>query len=226
MKLFRVLSPIILTATILFSLCCALRADDTAAPMCLEELIGQLRLNNPQIKQAKQNYIADKAAVPQATVLNNPQVGFVETPIPESPLNLYKSEGLYYTLTQSFSFPGKKHLAGGIAEAQADIAQTQVDILALQLTAQLKNDFYQLLVLQKQFGINQENIQRLEQIKQIAKVKYANNAAAYVDYLNAQVTESSAENDQFALQKQIDTMRKDNKHAYRTRSLNPAYSKR
>jgi outer membrane protein TolC len=61
--------------------------------------------------------------------------------------------------------------------------------------------------LQRQLQINKDNIERLEGIKKIAKVRYANNAAAYEDYLNAQVEQSSAENDQFAIQRQIDTVR-------------------
>ncbi|MGA2090552.1 MAG: TolC family protein [Endomicrobiales bacterium] len=200
--------PLVFIATVfLFSQKTFAAPDSQIPPLSLGELTEQLHLNNPQLKQAQQNYFAEKAAIPQATALNNPQLGIIESPIPPNSLLIDQAAGLSYTLTQSFSFPGKKHLAGRIAEAQADIAQTVVDALSLQLIAQLKNDFYQLLVLQEQSEINQENIQRLEQIKQIAKVKYANSAAAYVDFLNAQVSKSSAENDQFALQRQIDTAR-------------------
>jgi cobalt-zinc-cadmium efflux system outer membrane protein len=175
--------------------------------MSLDELVEQMRQNNPQLKQAEQNYFAAKAVVPQVTAWNNPQVGLIQNPIPGSPFNLGQSQGFNYTLTQSFSFPGKKRLAGDIAEDQANIVKTQENNLYLQLLAQLKNGFYQLLVLQRQSDANQDNIKRLEQIKQIAKVRYSNNAAAYVEYLNAQVARSSAENDEFALQRQIDTAR-------------------
>jgi outer membrane protein, heavy metal efflux system len=175
--------------------------------MSLDELTEQLRLNNPQLKEAEQNYVAAKAMVPQVTAWNNPQVGVSQNPLPGSHLYPGQSQEFSYTLTQSFSFPGKKRLAGGITEDQAGIIKTQGNGLYIQLLAQLKNVFYQILVLQRQSEVNQDNIRRLEQIKQVAKVRYANNAAAYVDYLNAQVTQSSAENDQFALQRQIDTAR-------------------
>lgn len=176
-------------------------------PLELDELIAIMRANNPQIKQAQQNYIAARAVVPQVLAFNNPLVGLIENPIPGSPVNLGKSTGFSYTITQSFPFPGKKGLAGDIAEYQADFTKTQIDSLYLQLLMQLKANFYQMLVLKRQSEINRENIQRLEQIKQTAKVRYANNAAAFVDFLNAQVAQSSAENDQFALQRQIDTVR-------------------
>ena len=60
-------------------------------------------------------------------------------------------------------------MAGDIAEDQANIAKTQENGLYLQLLAQLKNVFYQLLVLQRQSKMNEDNIQRLEQIKQLQK---------------------------------------------------------
>jgi outer membrane protein, heavy metal efflux system len=190
-------------------ICIAQYADTSSniPAMSLDELAEQLRLNNPQLKEAEQNYVAAKAIVPQVTAWNNPQVGVSQNPLPGSHLYPGQSQEFSYTLTQSFSFPGKKRLAGGITEDQASIIKTQENGLYIQLLAQLKNVFYQILVLQHQSEVNEENIKRLEQIKQVAKVRYANNAAAYVDYLNAQVTQSSAENDQFALQRQIDTAR-------------------
>src|ERR1700693_3009637 len=96
---------------------CIAQHTDTSSDvpvMGLDELAEELRLNNPQLKQAEQNYIAAKAIVPQVTAWNNPQIGLIENPIPGSPVNVYKSEGFSYTLTQSFSFPGKKSLAGDI----------------------------------------------------------------------------------------------------------------
>lgn len=177
------------------------------APVTLDDLIDVLRQQNPQIEQLRQLQVAAQAAVPQALASANPQVGFIQNPIPSSPFRFGASEGFSYTLTQPFQFPGKKRLAADIAQDQADIAGTQVDALRVQLIGQLRATFYQLLALRHQERINAENIQRLEQIKKISKIRYANNAAAYVDYLNAQVAQSSAENDLFALRRQIETTR-------------------
>lgn len=173
----------------------------------LPELLDFLKQQNPQIEQAKQIHKAAQAAVPQATAWSNPQVGLIQTPVPSSPLRLGASQGFSYTLTQPFQLFGKKQLAGEIAQTQADAVGTQVAATEQQLKAQVKSTFYQLLAYEHQEHISQDNLQRLEQIKRISKVRYANNAAAYVDYLNAQVAQSSAQNDLFALQRQIDTTR-------------------
>ena len=185
------------------------RADELPGDtvLTLDQLLDQMRGHNPQLTQAKANYLAAKAAIPQAWAFDGPTISLSEGPMPGHPFNLNKSEGFNYGLSQSFLFPGKRELAGEIAKADAGVAYTGIDSTLLDLTSQLKTNFYQLLVLQKQLKIGQDNIERLEVIKKIAKVRYANNAAAYVDYLNAQVDQSSAENDQFALQRQIDTAR-------------------
>ena len=206
----RFVIPLLLLCLFLLPpICMGQHADAPSGvpAMSLGELVEQMQKNNPQLNQAEQSYVAAKSVVPQLMAWNNPQVGVSQNPLPGSRLYPGQSQSFSYTLTQSFSFPGKKHLAGDIAEDQASIVKTQANSLYLQLLAQLKNVFYQLLVLQRQSQVNQDNIKRLEQIKQVAKVRYANNSAAYVDYLNAQVAQSSAENDEFALQRQIDTAR-------------------
>jgi outer membrane protein TolC len=100
---------LILSLFLFTPVCIAKNADpSTDVPaMSLDELMEQLRLNNLQLKQAEQNYIAAKAIVPQVTAWNNPQVGLIENPIPGNPGNMNKSQGFSYTITQSFSFPGK-----------------------------------------------------------------------------------------------------------------------
>lgn len=176
---------------------------DTITPMSLADMIMEMKSHNPSIEQNKQYYAAAKAVIPQILAPNNPQIGFIENPIPGNPISIRKSQGLSYTLTQSFPFPGKKELAAKIADNQAESINTQTQSLEIQLESSIKIAYYQLQTLQHQSEINRQLIERLEQIKQIAKVRYSNNAAAYVDYLNAQVAQSSAKNDDFALQTQI-----------------------
>ena len=183
-----------------------LAAQGAEPALTLPELARLLQAN-PQIEQLRQLQKAAEANVPQALASANPQIGLIQNPIANNPLRIGQSQGFSYTYTQPFQFPGKKRLAADIAQDQADVAGTQVDVTRSQLLAQLKGTFYQLLALQHQIRINEDNIRRLDQIKSISKVRYANNAAGYVDYLNAQVTQSSAENDLFALKRQLDTTR-------------------
>ncbi|MCB5187595.1 TolC family protein [Methylobacillus caricis] len=169
--------------------------------MSLQQLAQELRARNPQFMQAEQGRLQIEAQIPQVLAWDRPMVGMEQTPIPHG--NLNRSQGMSYRLTQTMSFPGKKQLAADILQSQADSAGAQIDGLHVQLLAQLKNQYYQLLALQKQEQINQDTIERLGQVKQVAKVRYANNAAAFVDYMNAQVAQGSAENDIFQTRRQI-----------------------
>jgi outer membrane protein TolC len=171
----------------------------------LDQLIEELKHNNPQLAQAYQAYLAAQLQAPQVDVLPAPQFELLEQANTGGPFDFKRSSGFfaYPTFTQPFLWPGKQHLAGEIAKAEAEVVGRQYDSLVIQLVSQLKMSVYQLKALQDQLRFMNEDLQRLQQIKEVAKVRYANNASAYVDFLNAQVAASSLENDRFALQKQI-----------------------
>ena len=173
----------------------------------LADLVDELKRNNPQLEQAREEYLAAKLQAPQAQAIPGPQFSLMEQANTGGPFNFSRNSDFfaYYTLTQPVLWPGKLQLAGEIARAQAEVVGSQRNSLELQLVSQLKLTFYQLIALQDQLRFMDEDLQRLEQVKAVAKVRYANNAAAYVDFLNAQVSASSLENDRYALQKQIQT---------------------
>lgn len=180
-------------------------AADPAGGWSLEQLLAGLRQGNPQLVQAHQSYLAARLAVPQAEALPAPQFQLLEQANTGGPFDFNRNSGFYayFNFTQPLLWPGKRGLAADIARAQAEVVGRQYDSLELQLVSQLKLAYYQLLALQDQRRFMDEERQRLEQIKQVSQARYANNAAGYVDYLNAQVAAGSLENDRYALDRQI-----------------------
>ena len=189
-----------------------------AAPseLDLRQLWSELKLNNPQLAALRESYFAAKATVPQIAAPANPQVGLVWSGMPaNSPLALggantptsqYPngiSNNNAISFAQPFQFPGKKSLAADIADTNAEALLAQSESTYLQLGAQLSSLYYSALASQKQLTVLRESVTRLEMIKNVAKARYANNAAAYVEFLNAQVAQSAAEADQFALDRQL-----------------------
>jgi outer membrane protein TolC len=63
--------------------------------------------------------------------------------------------------------------------------------------------YYTALASQKQLQVLKESVMRLEMIKNVAKARYSSNAAAYVEFLNAQVSQSAAQADQFNVERQL-----------------------
>ena len=174
--------------------------------MDLRQLWNELKLNNPQLSSLRESYLSAKATVPQINAPANPQVGLVWSGMPaNSPLGLgganapspqYPngiSSNNSISIAQPFQFPGKKSLASDIANTNAEALLAQSESTYLQLGAQLSTLYYTALASQKQLQVLKESVMRLEMIKNVAKARYANNAAAYVEYLNAQVAQSAAQ---------------------------------
>ena len=186
------------------------------AEMDLRQLWSELKLNNPQLAALRESYLAAKATVPQIAAPANPQVGLVWSGMPaNSPFALGGanapssqfpngiSNNNAISIAQPFQFPGKKSLAADIADTNAEALLAQSESTYLQLGSQLSTLYYGALAAQKQLVVLKESVARLEMIKNVAKARYANNAAAYVEFLNAQVAQSAAEADQFALDRQL-----------------------
>jgi outer membrane protein TolC len=184
--------------------------------MDLRQLWNELKLNNPQLSSLREAYLSAKATVPQINSPANPQVGLVWSGMPvNSPFALGGanapsaanpggiSNNNSISIAQPFQFPGKKSLASDIANTNAEALLAQSESTYLQLGAQLSTLYYTALASQKQLQVLKESVMRLEMIKNVAKARYANNAAAYVEYLNAQVAQSAAQADQFNVERQL-----------------------
>lgn len=191
-------------------------APSGQARMDLRQLWNELKLNNPQLSSLRESYLSAKATVPQINAPANPQVGLVwsgmpvnspfglggaNAPSPGYPQGISQNNGISFT--QPFQFPGKKSLASNIADTNAEALLAQSESTYLQLGAQLSTLYYNALAAQKQLQVLKESVIRLEMVKNVAKARYANNASAYVEYLNAQVAQSAAEADQFNVERQL-----------------------
>lgn len=168
----------------------------------LADLIQELLTNNSQLRSATGTATAAQFGVEPAKALDNPSLNITQDPLRNNPLAVGTSTGMSWSFSQNLSWPGKKQLSGDIAQAQADYTKEQVNQLKAQLLGQLKTAWinWQQTTAQIQVATVQAN--RLEQIKAIVKLRYANNAAAYVDFINAQVTQAQIQNDILGLQRQ------------------------
>ena len=192
-------------------------ASSGPAEMDLRQLWAEMKLNNPQLASLRESYLSAKATVPQIAAPANPQVGLVwsgmptnspfalggaNTPTAQNPGGISNNNSI--SIAQPFQFPGKKSLASDIANTNAEALLAQSEATYLQLGAQLSSLFFNALASQKQLQVLRESVVRLEMIKNVAKARYSNNAAAYVEYLNAQVAQSAAQADQFNAERQLD----------------------
>lgn len=194
-------------------ICCAWigqgLAQNPPRDMDLRQLWSELKLNNPQLTALRENYLSAKAVAPQLAAPANPQLGLVWSGMPaNSPFalgtaNNSVSSNNAISIAQPFQFPGKKALASEIADTSAESLLAQSESSYLQLGAQLSTLYYSALSAQKQLQVSKEMVARFELIKNVSRSRYANNSAAYVEFLNTQVAQSAAIADQFNLEKQL-----------------------
>lgn len=200
----------ILLIFVLFNGCVNCEAKDvssekktsTAKDWTLSELVEALKENNPQLRSAIHTAKAVELGILPAQTLDNPTLNVTQDPLKNGPLNVNSSTGMTWGLSQNFPWPGKKRLAGEIVQAQADSTKEQVNQLKIQLIGQLKSTWINWQQTSAQIAITKSQVQRLEQIKEITKIRYANNAAAFSDYVNAQVAQSQLQTDLLGLERQ------------------------
>jgi len=184
-------------------------AQSSPKEMDLRQLWNELKISNPQLSALRESYLSAKATVPQIAAPANPQLGLVWSGMPiNSPLalgaaNNNMSGNNSISIAQPFQFPGKRGLAAEIADTSAESLLAQSESNYLQLGAQLSTLYYSALSAQKQLLVLKEMITRFELIKNVSRARYANNAAAYVEFLNTQVAQNAAIAEQFNLEKQL-----------------------
>lgn len=205
----KVLVNKVLSVALLFCCSCYSAANtvgDEKKPRSKEwtlpELVEILKENNPQLRSAAQAAKAVELGVLPAQTYDNPTLNVTQDPLKNGPFNVNSSTGMVWGLSQNFPWPGKKRLAGEIVQAQADSTKEQVNQLKTQLIGQLKSTWVNWQQMTAQIVITQTQVQRLEQIKEITKIRYANNAAAFSDYVNAQVAQSQLQTDLLSLERQ------------------------
>ena len=157
----------------------------------LPALVEELRRNNPQLRSSQGLALAAQYGVDPVAAPDNPTFSVTQSPIPGSPFAIGASQGMTWALSQNVYWPGKKRLAGEIAQAQADQAKLQVESLRVQITGQLKSAWISWQQNEAQRLLLLAQMERLDQIKRVTQTRYANNAAAYADFINAQVSQAS-----------------------------------
>jgi outer membrane protein TolC len=197
----------LLTSVVLGLAACHANADDGVAgsALSLPQLTQRLLQDNPQLRSAVGGAVAAQLGVSPARALDNPTFSVNQNGMQHNPLAVGTSTQTSWTYSQNILWPGKKSLAGDIVQAQANVSKEQVEYLKVQLLGQLQSTWVSWQQTNAQIRLSKAQADRLEQIKDIVKLRYANNTAAYVDFINAQVTQAQIKSDIIGLERQQQT---------------------
>ena len=154
--------------------------------LTLPELIQEALAKNPEIQAARKQWEASASRIAQARSLDDPTLQVQWWNAPES-FNLGRSQNTIIGLSQKFPFPGKLSLKEEVANRSAEITEQALRAKERDLTARVKQTYYDLFLAHKAIQIHHEQVDLLKQFFEIANARFRAGKGSQVDVLKAQV---------------------------------------
>jgi cobalt-zinc-cadmium efflux system outer membrane protein len=166
-----------------------LSVPSPAQELILDSLITEALRANPDLQAAKLRYEAFEAKVPQVGSLPDPAFKATASNLPidsrsfdETPMS-----GVELMLTQKVPFPGKLGLAKKTTRNLAQKTKQDYQSTKNFILSELRQNYYQLYLLQKSIKITERNKLLIEDFARIASIKYSVGKGIQQDVLKAQV---------------------------------------
>lgn len=193
--------PLLLTAWLAAS-GVALANEGVAIGGDVESLLAFARERHPEFAAMRHEAAAATARVEPAGALRDPMFGIElrDFATPDSGPNLLPARvgSTRYTVTQSLPWFGKRDLKRDIAAAGASEAEGRAAVVWTDLAWQIKQTYAQHHLHLASLRYGRENLGLLEQLEQIAQVRYAGGLVPQQDVIRAQ-TERTALRSELAM---------------------------
>jgi len=152
----------------------------------LQPLIQEALQNNPEVAAVRQQVLAMKERVPQARVLDDPEVKIQLWNTPES-LNITKTDTTIYGLAQRFPVPGLLSQQEDVAIHEAAQSEQRLAAKVLEITSSVTMAYYELFYTHKAVAVHHAQVKLLREFFKIANAKFKVGKGSQVDVLRAQV---------------------------------------
>jgi outer membrane protein TolC len=141
-----------------------------------------------------QQYQASLARINQAKAFAQPSLNY-DSDLQPSFFNFKNAGETYFGVSQPFEFPGKQSVRGKIASKESDELLAEIDLLKLDLTFQVKQAFFGLLLAQEKLSYTERNQELAQDFLEKAELKYEAGDVAQVEVLRAKVEAATAANE-------------------------------
>ncbi len=184
-------------------------STNAGEPVTLDDLIDAAVARNPAIKSAEERYKAQRARVPQARSLPDPEVssGWMGNITPYSVQqgdpSSYRSVGA----SEHFPYPGKLKLQGKIADRGAEAAWWKYEQTRRQVASDVKVAYYNYFYYTKAIEITEKDKDLLQKLASIAESLYRVGKGMQQDVFRAQVEVSRIDQKLIVLRQQQVTAR-------------------
>ncbi|MFM7737667.1 MAG: TolC family protein [Alphaproteobacteria bacterium] len=155
-------------------------------PARLPDLLREARDRNPSIAAADARARAAAAVPARVSALDDPTLGWEAWNFPGG-VKVGQADNNIFRLSQRLPFPGKRRLAGEMAERDADVARSDATASRLDVELELKTAFVAYWQAHANAGIYAREREILERFARTAEQRYATGEVPQADVLRAQV---------------------------------------
>ena len=112
-------------------------------PLRLDDVVAAAEAANPTIAGARERARAAAAMPARVSAWDDPTVSWESWNFPDS-FRLDHADNNIIRLSQKIPFPGKRGLAGAVAEREADVARGETEAVTLDITTAVKTAYWDL----------------------------------------------------------------------------------
>jgi len=149
-------------------------------------VIEEARQNNPEIQAARHRADAAAAIPERVSAYDDPTFAYEAFNTPES-LRLDRSDNNIFRVSQRVPFPGKRTLAGTVADHDADAMRQDVMGIELDVVAAVKRAYYDLWLAHQSLDVFEREKALVQRFTHIAEQRYGTSGTTQSDVLRAQV---------------------------------------
>ena len=167
--------------------------QDQTQTLTLEQCLTAALSNNPLILSSRHQYEASLARFQQARSFSQPSLDY-DSDLQPKFFNFGGQRETYFGFSQTLEFPGKRVLRGTIARRESDEFLQDMALLKQDITFQVKEAFYGLLLAREQLNNAEMNRELSRDFRQKAELKFEAGDVAKVEVLRARVEAAKADN--------------------------------
>ncbi len=166
----------------------AQHAVETGGPAyTLEELESVALTDNPDLKAAAARINVVQARVPQAGALEDPMVQARSWGVPlREPWNANQAQNMFM-VSQALPGPGKRALAGKIAQRDVSVTRDDFETMKRDLLLQVRKAYFDLLRNRDELELHDRQVALARQAFDAARIKYSVGKVPQQDTLKAQL---------------------------------------
>ncbi len=165
-----------------------------ATPIPLREAIEQAQKINPDIRSLENQIDSLEAKTRQTLAPSTPSLSITYSDMTRA-LVPGSAASTVLQLNQPVAFPGKAWMNHSAIQEQSGAVRSQLRSSQLQVSTSIKTAYYQLALARKNIEISLTQKTSYERILEVAKRRYESGSITQVDYLNAEVSLYSTQND-------------------------------